>query len=120
MIQFLLFHIDTEGKCGRIIWGRGGGGLRVCWPPPKLLGRDRVTPCPPPHPSFYAYVLKRLKISDCEIWFKYTAPSDDMQIMRTATPNLFLNGIMPLCYKHVLFFYKLCEMLVIVMRGTDR
>ena len=51
-------------------------------------------------------ILKRLKISDCEKWFKYTASSDDMQIMRTATPTLFLDGIMPLYYKHIFILLR--------------
>ena len=49
----------------------------------------------------------RLSIKMAEVKrFKYTASADDMQIMRTTTPNLLLDGIMPFCYKHVLFFYK--------------
>ena len=37
MINFFLFHIEIDGKCGWIIGG-GGGGQRVCWPPLILLG----------------------------------------------------------------------------------
>ena len=33
----LLFHIDSEGKCGWIIVGG-----RLCWPPPELLGGGAV------------------------------------------------------------------------------
>ena len=48
--------------------------------------------------------------------FKYTASSDDMQIIRTATPTMLLDGIMPLFYKHIFYSStKLREMLVIVM-----
>ena len=36
----LLFHMDTEGKCGWII-----GGPKAMMPPPKLLGA-----WPPVHP----------------------------------------------------------------------
>ena len=71
--------------------------------PPKLLGGLALAPLPL---SSYAYVLKWLKLSDCEKRFRYTASSEDMQIMRTATPNLLLDGILPLCFKHALFFYK--------------
>ena len=82
--------------------------------PPKLLGGLAPAPL---HLSSYAYVLKWLKLSDCEKRFRYTASSEDMQIMRTATPNLLLDGILPLCTLYS--STKLRDMLVIVMRGTD-
>ena len=53
--DFLLFHIEIEGKGGWIIWGGGGGGggKGYVGPPLKLLGGG-----PAPPPSTYASGLQ--------------------------------------------------------------
>ena len=49
IFDFILFHKEIEGKCGRIIGG--GGGQRVCCPPPpptlKLLEGEPGPHAPP-------------------------------------------------------------------------
>ena len=50
MIQFELFHIDIEGKCGGIFRG-GGGGQRVCLPPSKMFFFGGASPPPPALPT---------------------------------------------------------------------
>ena len=62
--DFFLFHIEIKGKGGWII---GGGGQRVCWPPPKLFGGGAGTP-PAPRPSppsSYAYDISVIKRISC-------------------------------------------------------
>ena len=48
--NFILFHIEIEGKGGCIIWGGGGGGKGYVGPPLKLLGEGGCPPLPPPPP----------------------------------------------------------------------
>ena len=79
-------------------WGAKG----YVGPLPKLLP---TSPSPPPL-VFLRLCIKMAEVFDCGKRFKYTASSDDMQIMRTATPNVLLDEIIPLCYKHASFFYK--------------
>ena len=81
--DFVLFHIEIEGKSGWIIWGRGGGGQRVCWPPPpKLLGGLAPLATPP---------LPTPMIVDLEIWQSLRHKSAKAQLS---------NGMVNTCPTH--------------------